>query len=118
MGRGSDDPLRTRAPAGGADCGKLDARIGDLWQPFLKSRRALVVCLGTPLFVRFPGFGFFRDPKTNDWQEDREIRTGRRCAKALGDRELLPSYNFTGAGEASAAFLLGRLLATRKRTCC
>ena len=35
--------------------------------------------------------------------------------KALGDEELLPSYAFTGAGEASAAFLLAKLLSTRKR---
>jgi hypothetical protein len=86
-----------------------------LWQPFLKSDRALLVCLGTPLFVRFPGFGFFRDPKTSEWQELEKSERVAAARKALGDKELLPSYNFTGAGEATAAFLLGRLLATRKR---
>src|SRR5262249_23663435 len=31
--------------------------LESLWQPFLESKRSIVVCLGTPLFVRFPAFG-------------------------------------------------------------
>jgi hypothetical protein len=89
--------------------------LESLWQPFLDSKRALVVCLGTPLFVRFPAFGFFRDPKANDWAEVEKSERIAVARKALGDRELLPSYNFTGAGEASAAFMLAKLLATRHR---
>jgi hypothetical protein len=89
--------------------------LESLWQPFLQSKRALVICLGTPLFVRIPGFGFFRDPKANDWQEIERSERIMAARKALGDKELLPSYSFTGAGEASAAFLVGRLLATRKQ---
>lgn len=89
--------------------------LEQLWQPFLESKRATMVCLGTPLFVRFPNFGFFRDPKTNEWQEVERSERMAAARKALGSKDLLPSYNFTGAGEASAAFLLGRLLATRKR---
>jgi len=89
--------------------------LESLWQPFLESKRALVVCLGTPLFVRFPAYGFFRDPKANDWPEVERSDRIAVARKTLGRGELLPSYNFTGAGEASAAFLLARLLATRKR---
>ncbi|HTS61838.1 MAG TPA: hypothetical protein VMH28_07425 [Candidatus Acidoferrales bacterium] len=85
-----------------------------LWRPYLESKRPLLISLGTPLFVRFPEFGFFRDPKVNDWNELDKSERFRGVHKALGDREILPSYNFTGAGEASAAFLLARLLATRK----
>jgi hypothetical protein len=86
-----------------------------LWAPFLESERSLLVCLGTPMFVRFPGFGFFRDPKTNDWQE---IATSNRISalrKSLGDSQIAPAYAFTGAGEASAAFLIAKLLSDRKR---
>jgi hypothetical protein len=86
-----------------------------LWGPFLQSKRSLLVCLGTPLFVRFPGLGFFRDPKTNHWQEIQKSERVQSIRQALGVQELLPSYAFTGAGEASAAFLLARLLSTRKR---
>ena len=85
-----------------------------LWRPYLESRRPLLVSLGTPLFVRFPDFGFFRDPKVNEWSELERSERFQGVHKALGDKEILPSYNFTGAGEASAAFLLARLLATRK----
>jgi hypothetical protein len=101
---------RQASPVADAWTPELEA----LWQPFLQSNRALMVCLGTPLFVRFPNFGFFRDPKANDWQD---IEKSDRIAAARGalGKEILPSYNFTGAGEASAAFLLGRLLTTRKR---
>jgi hypothetical protein len=93
---------------------KWSPELEALWQPFLQSKRSMLVCLGTPLFVRFPGYGFFRDPKANDWQEIEKSDRITATRKALGVSELLPSYNFTGAGEASAAFLLGRLLATRK----
>ena len=86
-----------------------------LWAPILQSKRPFLVCLGTPLFVRFPAFGFFRDPKVNDWQEMEKSERMTAVRKALGDRDILASYNFTGAGEASAAFLISQLLSSRKR---
>jgi hypothetical protein len=86
-----------------------------LWGPFLQSHRSLVVCLGTPLFVRFPNLGFLRDPKVNDWADIEKSERITDARKALGIKEMLPSYNFTGAGEASAAFVLGKLLASRKK---
>ncbi|HJZ97623.1 MAG TPA: hypothetical protein VKE70_14035 [Candidatus Solibacter sp.] len=89
--------------------------LESLWKPYIESNRPVLVSLGTPLFVRFPEFGFFRDPKANDWPELEKSDRFRGVHKALGDKEILPSYNFTGAGEASAAFLIAKLLATRKR---
>ena len=74
-----------------------------------------MVCLGTPLFVRFPNLGFVRDPKVNEWTEIEKSERLTAARKALGDQDIIASYNFTGAGEASAAFLLARLLATRKK---
>jgi hypothetical protein len=86
-----------------------------LWAPLLQGNRPLLVCLGTPLFIRFPALGFFRDPKTNDWQDlERSERTSA-VRRALGDKDIFPSYAFTGAGDASAAFLVSKLLSTRKR---
>jgi hypothetical protein len=86
-----------------------------LWAPVLQSNRPLLVCLGTPLFIRFPAFGFFRDPKTNDWQDIEKSERTTAVRKALGDKDMLPSYAFTGAGDASAAFQISKLLSTRKR---
>jgi hypothetical protein len=88
--------------------------LESIWRPFVESKRPLLVCLGTPMFVRFPGYGFFRDPKANDWQEIEKSERITSVRRALGVAEILPSYNFTGAGEASASFLLAKLLATRK----
>src|SRR4051794_12113145 len=102
---------RVAAPVGGRWAPGLE----EIWQPILESKRSLLVCLGTPLFVRFPGYGFFRDPKANDWQDIEKSDRIQATRKALGVPEILPSYNFTGAGEASAAFQIGGLLATRKQ---
>lgn len=103
---------RNAGPAAGEWTPELEA----LWSPFLQSKRSLLVCLGTPLFVRFPMFGFVRDPKTNDWQEVETSERMNAFRKALGGNpDMLASYSFTGAGEASAAFLLGKLLATRRQ---
>jgi hypothetical protein len=88
--------------------------LDSLWNPFLQSRRPLLVCLGAPMFVRFPNFGFFRDPKANDWDEIEKSSRITSARSALGDKEIVPSYHFTGTGEAEAAFLLAQLLATRK----
>ncbi len=90
--------------------------LEELWAPFLQSNRSLLVCLGTPLFVRFPNYGFFRDPKANDWPEigkSERIQTFLRDLK-IPEKDIWPSYGFTGAGEASAGFMFARLLSTRK----
>jgi hypothetical protein len=84
-----------------------------LWEPFLGGDRSVLVCLGTPLFVRFPNFGFFRDPRTNDWSEIGQSSRVSATRKALGETEYYASYSFTGSGEASAAFLVAKLLSTR-----
>ncbi len=85
-----------------------------LWAPYLQSNRSLLLCLGAPLFVRIPGYGFFRDPKANDWDEIRKSDRTEALLKALGTDELNPAYSFTGVGEASAGVLLSKLLSSRK----
>jgi len=107
--------LAVRASHQTAVAGNWSPELEALWKPYLDSNRPLLVSLGTPLFVRFPDFGFFRDPKVNEWADLEKSDRFRGVHKALGDKEILPSYNFTGAGEASAAFLIAKLLATRKR---
>ena len=95
--------------------GRWNAELESIWAPFLESKRPTLLCLGTPLFVRFPGFGFFRDPKANDWQEIEKSDRITAVRKGLGDKEIIPWYAYTGAGEASAAVLVSSLLSTRKR---
>ena len=85
-----------------------------LWDPFLTSGRPLLVCLGTPMFVRIPELGFFRDPKVNDWQEATRSDRFSRFLNATGSKDPVIAYPFTGTGEANAAILLSKLLAARK----
>ena len=89
--------------------------LEQLWAPFLQSNRPLLVCLGAPLFVRIPSLGFFRDPKANDWEEVTKSERMAAVRNALRDSQAIPWYAFTGAGEASGAFLLSKLLSSRKR---
>ena len=89
--------------------------LESLWGPFLQSHRPLMVCLGTPMFVRFPDFGLFRDPKVNDWEEIDKSERFTTVRKALGGKGIFATYAYTGEGEASAAFLLSKLLSTRKQ---
>ncbi len=107
--------LRLRKEAAPA-AARWSPDLEKLWAPFLESQRPFLVCLGTPLFVRFPNYGFFRDPKANDWQEMERSERVTAARRAMGgEREILPWYAFTGAGEASAAFLVAKLLSSRRQ---
>jgi hypothetical protein len=94
---------------------RWNPELESLWSPFIQSKRPLLVCLGTPLFLRFPNFGFFRDPKANDWDEIEKSERVAGVRRALGDKDVVPSYHFTGSGEAGAAFLIAQVLSPRKR---
>ena len=94
---------------------RWNAELETLWNPFLQSNRPMMVSLGTPLFIRFPNFGFFRDPKVNDWEDLEKSERLAGVRRALGDKDIVPNYHFTGSGEAGAAFLIAQLLSTRKR---
>lgn len=94
--------------------GQWNPELEAIWSPFLDSDRALLVCLGAPLFLRFPDLGFFRDPKTNDWAETASSARVASVRRALGAGEPVASYSFTGNGEAGAGFLLAKLLAAHK----
>ena len=101
---------RHNAAVGSRWTPELDA----LWAPILSSHRSLVLCLGAPLFVRVPDFGFFRDPRTNDWDEIGRSERIAELRKSRPEAEIGPSYSFTGAGEATAGVLLAGLLSSRK----
>jgi hypothetical protein len=103
-----------RSRAGGPGGGEWTPELEALWAPYLQSNRSLLLCLGAPLFVRIPGYGFFRDPRANDWEEIRKSDRTEALRKALGASDINPAYSFTGVGEASAGVLLSKLLSSRK----
>jgi hypothetical protein len=90
------------------------ADLETIWQPFLESSRPVLISLGTPLFTKFSG-GFFRNPKINDQETAVASSQIRGIQKTLSSPYALPWYNFTGVGEATGAFLLGRFFQGRDR---
>lgn len=86
-----------------------------LWGPFVSSDRPMVVCIGTPMVVRFTGNGYYRHHMLNEWDQVMAWPAVAGLATALGHPRLAPWFNFTGVGEATAAFHIGRLLATRNK---
>ena len=98
----------------GATTAVWTEELQQLWRPILSSNRPLMICLATPLFARVPGFGFVRDPASNDLGDLPNSKSLSSLKEALGVANVVPSYGFTGAGTASGAFLLGQFLAQRK----
>lgn len=84
------------------------ADLREFWKPMFDSPRPVLVCIGTPLFIRLKGT---RIRYSGTLEEASGDETVRKLQGVLGDTELKPSYEYTGAGEATAAFLMSRLFA-------
>ncbi|RPI20410.1 MAG: hypothetical protein EHM61_27100 [Acidobacteria bacterium] len=93
--------------------GRLTADLRAIWDPVLKDDRPLVVAVGTPLFTKI-GQGFYRDPAINEWNHSAVPSHLERLRDTLGATTLIPAPIYTGIGEATAAFLLCRLLSSEK----
>lgn len=89
--------------------------LRELWNPLLSPDRRLVVCVATPLFVRVPGFGFLRESSVNDWDDVQSSKKLNSMEDALRAGISEPSYSYTEAGTATAAFMLGQFLAPRRQ---
>jgi hypothetical protein len=84
--------------------------LTELWKPFLASNRPLIVSVAAPLFVGFQGTGLYRDLTLNRWDDVLQSPKVSSIRKALNNPVVLPRYYYTGIGETSAAFQLGKLL--------
>jgi len=80
-----------------------------IWQPFLTGNHPPLIVLGTPMFTRLAG-GFFRDPTINEWLEAQQSDQIKLLQKDMNSTYAVPSYSYTGVGEAMGAFILARLL--------
>jgi hypothetical protein len=83
--------------------------LNELWRPFLVRDRPLIVAVATPLFVGFPGAGLFRDTSINTWEDAQKSPKIEFVRKILQSSAMVPRY-YTGVGEMSAAFRLGKIL--------
>jgi hypothetical protein len=84
--------------------------LQELWSPFLKSSRPLVVAVSSPLFVGLQGAGFYRDQNINQWEDALASPKVEAIRKALNNPAIVQRYYYTGLGDMGAAFRLGKLL--------
>jgi len=92
---------------GGAEPLSQEQRL--LWSPFLEGGKPVLVCLGTPLFVKAPQ-GFFRSPRINRWEEAAKAPELEWMRAEMAAGRALPVHIYTGVGDAMAAAEIVRLL--------
>src|SRR5262245_24297606 len=84
--------------------------LQELWRPFLESNRPLIVAVSSPLFVGLQGSGFYRDQNLNQWDDVLASPKVQAIRKALNNPAIVQRFYYTGLGEMSASFRLGKLL--------
>ena len=89
--------------------------LEEIWQPFLISKRPVLISLGTPLFIEFPSIGYFRFPGTEDVRAWQDSDRGVALSKAFPGRSPRAFSGYAGVGETAAAFELAKLLGTRRQ---
>jgi hypothetical protein len=83
-----------------------------LWEPFIQSKRPLIVSIEDPLFVEMrssPGV-YFRDRSMNEWKDVANSPAVKMLTNTLKRTDIQPSRYYTAYGEVDASFMLGRLL--------
>ncbi|GIU77176.1 MAG: hypothetical protein KatS3mg005_0414 [Bryobacteraceae bacterium] len=93
--------------AGGLD--GLTAEQRALWGPLLNEDRPVLICLGTPLFIKSER-GFFRSPRVNRWEETARAPDLEWLMPEIVSGRAAPVHIYTGAGDAMAAAEVARLL--------
>jgi hypothetical protein len=95
----------------------LDPAVRLVWAPFLDSARPTVVCLGTPLFLRNRSFRV-RDSHLNATDTPEAQARIQELEGKLGLDSLVPTFDYTGIGEAYAAFGIARVFGQAHREAC
>jgi hypothetical protein len=93
---------------------ELDPAVRLLWSPFLDSPRPTVICLGTPLFLRNRSFRV-RDSHLNTTDTPEAQARIQELQGKLGVDSFVPTFDYTGIGEAYAAFDIARIFGGARR---
>lgn len=80
-----------------------------VWAPLLDGESRVLICVGTPLFVKSP-LGFFRSPRVNRWEEVFGSPDFQWMRFGLGADRAVPVQIYTGVGDAVGAVEVARLL--------
>ncbi len=106
-------PSPAAKPSGAKTATAWTPELEMIWQPFLASDHNLLISLGTPLFTKMAR-SFFRNPRINEWPEAEGSEQIQLLQKDLQSSYAVPTYPYTGVGEATGLFLLCKLLMARK----
>lgn len=82
-----------------------------VWRPFLHASRPVLISLGTHQFYSYSD-GFLREPSLDTAPPQQVADRLAALAKVLDSRPLRPSQGYTGTGQATGAFLLGKFFGT------
>lgn len=85
--------------------------LAGFWKPVIENGRPTVVCLGTPLFVRFQGARVI-SRGIEDIKAARQDPKLKEIQRVLGSPTMDASHIYTGVGEAAGAFQLARMFTT------
>lgn len=80
-----------------------------IWSPLIEPDRTVIVCIGTPLFVKTPQ-GFFRSPSINRWDEAGQAGYPEWLRAEITAERAQPVYIYTGVGDSLGAVEIARLL--------
>ena len=107
-------PARTKTSSSPAANG-WTADMENLWQPFIATRRPLIVAIEDPLFVELQGSPgvYYRDKELNDWNSVLDSPSMTAVRRALKSSLFQPSRYYTSYGEVEASFLVAKLLGPR-----
>jgi hypothetical protein len=89
--------------------------LEELWAPFLSTPRPLMISAAAPLFVNLGTNRMYRDLAINRWEDAIGSQSLADVRKVLQNPEMRPRYHYAPVSEVNAAFLLGKLLGTRKQ---
>ena len=80
-----------------------------IWAALIEEDRPVLLCLGTPLFIK-DARGFFRSPRVNRWEEALQAPELEWLKPQILSGDAVPVHIYTGVGDAMAAVEVARLL--------
>jgi hypothetical protein len=84
--------------------------LAELWRPFVKSPKPLLISVGDPLFLQFRNKVIYRDPAIEKWEDLVKSPNLEALKRTLEAPESRPVHYYAAVGDVNAAFLLGQRL--------
>ncbi len=97
----------------GGEQSRWSAALTELWEPFLRTDRPLVIAVGNPLFLQFENKILYRDPAIDKWEDLVQSSNLAAVRGAMGNPDSRPAYYYAAIGEVNAAYFLGSRLGSR-----